>query len=588
MNKTELLSEALEYISADQICDALLCEKTKRTFNFGNAAIAAAVTAAVAIPAAVLIAPIFINVNNENADTVSVSETETDAFDPVETDEDEWICSGRYYAPKRFNSQYGIAAYVIDMKTGERIYACGDDNCMHKTYSASCILKDGRFCGSVTNTDRYIFFTAYVNKEKTTSIYKYDMKTKKTEKVTDLTFEMGTGLLECRGNSLYYGRSDNRLIKRYDMITGETENVFYAGDNVGCTFVCLSDETGEVIYMYDGKPEFYITVNGKYDLSKKLEFDDKSACQGIISKYLIRSKYPAKLYDYNSGTTIALPTYKSAKGFAVNGDIVCFAAVSDFSNVPQTAQTDTDGGFFQNDLYVMNENGEFRHFIIKSDFYGYPCAYYDGNIVYEVYCEYYDGIISDENTCKNSFAYVDLKTGKTVLYNDKYDIDKIDDLSETVSHAVSVVEEISGEETGYPQLMSEITTDDPDVVYKIEKYNKTGYRKTLYICGIQTYSVSISGDPDRFNEPSVVYTNEDIKAAKDLIPLIKDEYKKTEEPENIIYDNIYRIFDKVGGEIKLYDIYEIYLETTLIRIKRDLISGEAESETDILRWLNER
>ena len=67
----------------------------------------------------------------------------------------------------------------------------------------------------------------------------------------------------------------------------------------------------------------------------------------------------------------------------------------------------------------MNENGEFRHFIIKSDFYGYPCAYYDGNIVYEVYCEYYDGIISDENTCKNSFAYVDLKTGKTVLYNDK-------------------------------------------------------------------------------------------------------------------------------------------------------------------------
>lgn len=603
MNKTDFLNDALSYVNTDLITDAFLYEKEKRSISFEGFPIAAAVILAVAIPAAALVAPVIARNLSSSSSETSTDRTgaasETESPDITDITEDGYTSSGRYFSKPENCAGYiqqSHAPYVIDMETKERIFACGDENCDHKQNTASCIFKDHVYTGAVTNTDRYIFFTAKSLIEKTHAIYKYDMKTKTTEKVVGLSYDAGVAYLECYGRMLYYGNFNMSVITRYDLLTERSEKVYEASkfptDSADSfpeyRFVCPDVYSNEIIYMKNNFKDYYITVNGKYDLSKKLEFADGSYFNGVISGHIVIMKTPAMVYDYKTKTLKNLPINGYARGVMFSDGLICFGSVPDNSLFPQFADgKDTDKPFYM-DFYTMKDSGYFTHYRITSDIYGFPCAYYEGKVLYEIQYEYKNGKIYNVNECDDTYALVDLYSGNTVLYNDKYDVEQITGLNKTVTETSSFVEIITEEDPVYPQFVKDIETNDPDVFYRITKVNGTSYAKTLYICGIQTYSVSVSGDPDNFSNPSVVFSKEDISTAKNLIPKIAEEYKDQTNTAYPVFDRVYRVFDKEDGEVGLYEIWEYMPPSTelskiLYRIKTNIVTKEVTETTEVLR-----
>ena len=319
-------------------------------------------------------------------------------------------------------------AYAVDLSDGGITAACPDPLCSHGETDEKC-----PFYGYITQraaaSGGYIYYHLFGSGDLNEAICVYNIADKKTELVYKYTssasvsdtsvFLSGDGklLFNVPETKMVHGAlitvSDSTIM-RYDPVTKEVSEFGTAPD--GAWLKAYAN--GYLVYSYEGKP--YRTKNG-FDDPEEILLPDGTDGNGLgyyadlTPGLMFRSKYPARIYLYEYDKFIDPPTLPEGTGIyspKMNGDYIYYST-SSYGYVPD------ENGKYHLTLFITNRlTNETETYSVESEYNFNIMAGYERKIFADINFKCVDGKQTDSGFRENRI-WIDLETGKTVLYDDR-------------------------------------------------------------------------------------------------------------------------------------------------------------------------
>ena len=315
-------------------------------------------------------------------------------------------------------------AWKLNIEDGSILVACPDPLCSHGAENSACPFHT-TIPLQFADGGRYFFYIGWTNGEN--AIYCFDTETNETSKIyvydklpsTNPQLMYGEGRLffdipEIKTSDGDYIETTGRTVLYYDVNTKEIKE--YGKKN----------ESQQFLFEYKGKL-YYRDNNGKFSTSGSFDdsepiplpeggamnaFGGYSACgPGFIAKQYA----PGDIYLFDENRSVPLP--EEAKdnvlvGLSASGDTFYFTLGTE-------VQTDGDGGRYAVKICILNKDGSYKIYSVKSDFSFYVLKGYGDHVVCEILSEYKDGVDLNpwKSETKNYLMWIDLQSGKASLYD---------------------------------------------------------------------------------------------------------------------------------------------------------------------------
>ena len=313
----------------------------------------------------------------------------------------------------------GFIPYKINIVDGSVYIPCPDPLCPHTTDTQTCPFSK---CAATLVTDggRYMFYSAKRYADMTDIINCYDTKENKTE----LVYECKTGM----PNYLIYGNGrlyfDLPQVKEVDgvIIRGVRRDVMcydpvskqisrYGEMDEHDWLICAED--GYLVYR-TASESIACKTTGSFDGSDVISLPEGHEYSPFdywcIGKgFTARCYSPASIYLYDEKRLLDMPKQLDGKTIMVvtrTGDNFYF----------NLSGAESDGGFYENTVYIAGKDGRSSAFTVKSKYNFYTLKGYEHYIIGSVLNKCDNGIELDENDFDKAFIRIDLHTGSASVY----------------------------------------------------------------------------------------------------------------------------------------------------------------------------
>ena len=405
MSKKEVFENAVTNIDGEYIADAMNGKKSKtKKIIMGITAAVFALTALIVTGAAATDAYI------QNAELIRP--------------EEEAKNTGKYTVINGTHP-YDNCDIVIDTETGEPVFICSKDKKEEYKNAVYLDIFDYNKVLMMNCNDEYIAFVAGAEDGNGTERYKlyvYDINAKETMIAYGKDND-GFYSLKCVGCHIVFGLSgkygDLKYVYKFNVKSKRTVKVYDKYKTPEVKFIDVDTVTGEYLYRasYDDENVFYLTNNGRYDLSKKLDFpgSDKYSLSMTGSEYFYYNGKPPVIYDYHTKKTTVLPADEYVNIFAQNEDTFCFSTTAGLISYSQKKEGEETEPF-DRIIYVVSGDGSVEKYETKSDFYGFPIVKYGDSVVLHLYYYREDGKLRFAQTHGYNKVWLNLRTGETTAY----------------------------------------------------------------------------------------------------------------------------------------------------------------------------
>lgn len=356
--------------------------------------------------------------------------------EPFSYDHAEWFC------PFNVDPQNDSPAKLINIKTGEVLVACTDPLCNHSSNSETCFFnksKDGTTLYAVAYYTGHIFFVA----EKKTSdgkimkLYDYDLDNNRIDEVYTYDFidtqvqlysndkmvfftaftEEGESILESKIGLFSYD-PESKAVKLIDgdaLYTLDRSNIAFFNDHYvyGSGY---DQEKDRIIYtkrFFDGSNEE--TFNSLPDGTPMEIFGWQLKSSGLFAN----TEPNGGVYIEETGSRLTYPTDRATTYPVRYKDNFYFQTrateATSFGKYPDT-NIDIMGYKYDNELYVMNVDGSYKHYSIGSEYHFIIAAVYENTVIGQIRYKVGEngGYVTSQLP---DFIHIDLDTGETTIYD---------------------------------------------------------------------------------------------------------------------------------------------------------------------------
>lgn len=349
----------------------------------------------------------------------------------------------RYFSPYTSSLQPDSPAKIIDIKTGEVIVACPDPLCDHSASSETCFFNyshDKTKVFAVQYANGHIFFVAEKHSADGSNmrLYDYSMESGRIEEIYTFGFPLSTLQLYTNGSKAFFtslieggGIEDDSAkigLFEYDPNNGAVTlldgNAKYA---LSPTDVAFYEDHYIFADGYNDDADRLRYCKRSYDGTSEELFEtlpDGTPCEifGWSLKHngvFANTWGSGGVYFPADGLKVMFPTDSATTKPTVYKDKIYFTTRSsgfvELGWNPVT-KSKAKGYAYDNEIYVLNKDGSYKHYSIDSEYHFIIEAAYESIIIGRI-----DYRIRENGDYigDNSYDYIriDLQTGETTLYN---------------------------------------------------------------------------------------------------------------------------------------------------------------------------
>lgn len=383
--------------------------------------------------------------------SAAADETAEPTQEPAATSAPEqYYDDAAWFCPAQVAPSFDSPAIAINIATGEVLVACPDPLCTHSEGSETCFFnfnRDDTHVFAVEYLSEHIFFVADKKTDdgRVMKLYDYDIAANRIGEVYTYKFAESMVCLYKNGDTLFFtaitdeedgGEDSEKTIGLFAYDPGEKkvtiidDNARYALDSSSVAFyedfyifsAGYNEEEDRTVYCrrsYDGSgEEFFDTLpDGTpfeifgWSLKSSGVFANTWGNGGVyFPDGEIKLVFPT-----DSATTYPV-RYKDSVYFTTRG-----SAVVELGKNPYTGSV-VRGYSYDNELYVMNKDGSYKHYSIDCEYHFIIAAVYEnvliGRIDYKLTKagECIKGGDSDTYILPD-FIRIDLETGETTVYD---------------------------------------------------------------------------------------------------------------------------------------------------------------------------
>ena len=334
-------------------------------------------------------------------------------------------------------------AKVINIKTGEVFVACPDPLCDHSASSETCFFnyaKDKTLVFGAAYAEGHICFMASKNTADGTNMKLYDFSANenKIEEVYSYEYKETSARIYTNGHEFFF-----TAIIEDGSIAENTANIaLYAYDFRRHTITMLDDHAQYALYPTDVAffDEYYIHSAGNNEEADRIRYCKRSydgkteeyfdslpdgtpleifGYQLKPSGYFINTEERGGVYLWDENRVLAFPTESAATAPAVYKDSFYFTTRgTELVELGWNAvsRSKVKGYPINNEVYVVNKDGTYKHYTIDSEYHFVIRAAYEDIIIGRIdYRIKKNGDYISDNSC--DYIRINLKTGETTLYD---------------------------------------------------------------------------------------------------------------------------------------------------------------------------
>jgi hypothetical protein len=351
----------------------------------------------------------------------------------------------RYFTGDALSDWAALEAFVYDMSDGSIIVACPDPLCPHTPDQENC-----PFAGSYTDcaavTENRIYYMLGGKKGGDTgSVYMYDI----TENKTKLIYKYEADYAESEhfdflagGGKLYFNAPEIKIVDGVTVVSRERRVMCYDPQSNKTTefgrpeeddFIrCVSD--GYLIFQRGGT--FYRTKGGFDNCEPILPPDG-----GKVGMYdylinlepgvMAKCYYPQDVYLYDEDRHIDLPDLGENSIIYTpvrSGDGVCYQLSPYRSEYVKEGDTEfylpvayntepNADGEYEVTVYITNGAGKSVRYDIASKYSLILKKAYGSRALFDIWSIYENGEKLEPNNGRENLIWIDLDTGKAIIYD---------------------------------------------------------------------------------------------------------------------------------------------------------------------------
>ena len=334
-------------------------------------------------------------------------------------------------------------AKVINIKTGEVFVACPDPLCSHSASSETCFFnyaKDKTLVFGAAYAEGHICFMASKNTADGTNMKLYDFSANenKIEEVYSYEYKETSARIYTNGHEFFF-----TAIIEDGSIAENTANIaLYAYDFRRHTITMLDDHARYALYPTDVAffDEYYIHSAGNNEEADRIRYCKRSydgkteeyfdslpdgtpleifGYQLKSSGYFINTEERGGVYLWDENRVLAFPTESAATAPAVYKNSFYFTTrgteLVELGWNP-VSKSKVKGYPINNEVYVVNKDGTYKHYTIDSEYHFVIRAAYEDIIIGRIdYRIKKNGDYISDNSC--DYIRINLETGETTLYD---------------------------------------------------------------------------------------------------------------------------------------------------------------------------
>ena len=352
----------------------------------------------------------------------------------------------QYYYNGAISSANANEAFVYDLSDGSIIVACPDPLCPHTPDQENCPFA-GSYADFITVTDRYIYYALGGKKGGDTgSVYMYDISENKTKLI--YKFEADYAKSEnfdflAGGGKLYFNAPEVKMVvegvtvvskeRRIMCYDPQSNKVTEFGRPEEDDFIrCVSD--GYLVFQRGGT--FYRTKGGFDNCEPILPPDGGKVGQydyliNLEPGVMAKCYYPQDVYLYDEDRHIDLPDLGENSLIYTpvrSGDGVCFQLSPYRSEYVKEGDTEfylpvayntepNADGEYEVTVYITNGAGKSVRYDIASKYSLILKKAYGSCVLFDIGSIYENGEKLEANEDRENLIWIDLDTGKAVIYN---------------------------------------------------------------------------------------------------------------------------------------------------------------------------
>ena len=351
----------------------------------------------------------------------------------------------RYYSGDAISGAYVNEAFVYDMSDGSIIVACPDPLCPHTPDQENCPFA-GSYTDFVAVTENRIYYMLGGAKGGDTgSVYMYDI----TENKTKLIYKFEADYAESEhfdflagGGKLYFNAPEIKIVDGVTVVSKERRVMCYDPQSNKVTEFGRPEEGDFIRCVSDG---YLVFQRGGTVYRTKGGFD---SCEPILPPdggkiglydYLINLEpgvmakcyYPQDVYLYDEDRHIDLPDLGENSLIYTpvrSGDGVCFQLSPYRSEYVKEGDTEfylpvayntepNADGEYEVTVYITNGAGKSVRYDIASKYSLILKKAYGSCVLFDIGSIYENGEKLEANEDRENLIWIDLDTGKAVIYN---------------------------------------------------------------------------------------------------------------------------------------------------------------------------
>lgn len=344
-----------------------------------------------------------------------------------------------WFCPYQASPQMDSPAKILNIATGEVLVACPDPLCNHSASSETCFYNysyDRTHVRGAAYADGHIVFAAERTSDDGLSmkLYDYDIRESSMAEVYTFDFIASTFNLYSNGTVVFFTSIDsddvlNSAITLYSYDPSE-KAVTFIDDNakyaLSGTDVCFFEDYYVFIAGYNDEDSI-IYCKRSYDGSSEELIE--ALPDGTPFEIFGWSLKPdgvfantwglGGVYFPDDGRKVMFPVDSATTKPEVYKDSVYFTTrSSDFTELGYNpvSHKQMRGYAYNNEVYVVNKNGTYKHYSVESEYHFIIEAVYENIIIGRIAYR----ITENGNYIRDNdydFIRLDLSTGETTLYD---------------------------------------------------------------------------------------------------------------------------------------------------------------------------
>lgn len=354
-----------------------------------------------------------------------------------------------WFCPYTCSMQTDSPAKVINIATGEVLVACSDPLCNHSASSETCFFNfvhDRTRVRGAAYVDGHIFFAAERTSEDGAymKLYDYDMISSRIDEVYTFDYIGSTLQLYGCGHMLFFTAITEADVNEEGVIADTAIIGLFAYDSQKKTLTLLDGNAMYALYptdiaFYENYYVFAAGYNQDEDriiyCKRSYDGSDEELIEALpdgtpfelfgyqlkSSGFFASTEANGGIYLPDENRCLAWPIDSATTKPVVYNDSFYFTTrsseITELGRDPETG-TQALGYAYDNEIYVVNKDGTYKHYSIDSEYHFIIESVYDniviGRIVYRIRD---NGDCIRERDGGPDIIRIDLETGETTLYD---------------------------------------------------------------------------------------------------------------------------------------------------------------------------